>query len=106
LSPASASSPSFEKIVATRACDRLHGDRQAVGDGSVRATLGHEGEDLALAWREAREPLLVRASADDLLNDRGIDGGPTKGSGDVTVAFGSVWATSEHGAVIRIDPAN
>jgi hypothetical protein len=27
-----------------------------------------------------------------------------RGSGDVAVAFGSVWATSEHGSVIRLDP--
>ena len=27
-----------------------------------------------------------------------------RGSGDVAVAFGSVWATSEHGQVLRLDP--
>jgi hypothetical protein len=26
------------------------------------------------------------------------------GTGDVTVAFGSVWATSEHGRVMRLAP--
>ena len=54
-------------------------------------------------WVRGTDPFLVRI---DPVTAEIVDQIPgDNGTGDVTVAFGSVWATSEHGAVIRIDPA-
>jgi hypothetical protein len=53
-------------------------------------------------WVRGTDPFLVRidpASA-EVVDDIGGD----HGTGDVTVAFGSVWATSEHGRVMRFSP--
>lgn len=54
-------------------------------------------------WVRGTDPFLVRIDPETAeLVDR-IDG--DHGTGDVTVAFGSVWATSEHGRVMRLTPA-
>ena len=53
-------------------------------------------------WVRGTDPFLVRIDpATAEIVDR-IEG--DHGTGDVTVAFGSVWATSEHGRVMRFEP--
>lgn len=53
-------------------------------------------------WVRGTDPFLVRIDpATAEIVDR-IEG--DHGTGDVTVAFGSVWAASEHGRVMRFDP--
>jgi hypothetical protein len=53
-------------------------------------------------WVRGTDPFLVRIdpATGELVDE--IDG--EHGTGDVAVAFGSVWATSEHGLVMRITP--
>jgi hypothetical protein len=53
-------------------------------------------------WVRGTDPFLVRLdpSTGEIVDE--LDLGD--GSGDVTVAFGSVWATSETGELVRIDP--
>jgi len=53
-------------------------------------------------WVRATDPFLVRLdpATGDVIETIDVP----RGSGDVAVAFGSVWATSEHGSVIRLDP--
>ncbi len=54
-------------------------------------------------WVRATDPFLVRIDPVTAEVVETID--MPRGSGDVAVAFGSVWATSEHGQVLRLDPA-
>lgn len=53
-------------------------------------------------WVRATDPFLVRVDPSSAEVVESID--VPRGSGDVAVAFGSVWATSEHGQVLRLDP--
>lgn len=53
-------------------------------------------------WVRADDPFLVRIDPDTNEVVERLDA--AKGWGDVTVAFGSVWATVENGEVIRLDP--
>src|SRR4029453_19213323 len=48
-------------------------DRDAVGDTQVRASLGHEGDDLTLARGEPLERVVPVASGDQLLHEAGVD---------------------------------
>lgn len=53
-------------------------------------------------WVRGSEPFLVRIDpGTNEVVDR-IDAG--SGAGDVAVAFGSVWATTERGELIRLEP--
>jgi hypothetical protein len=54
-------------------------------------------------WVRATDPFLVRIDPVTAEVVETID--VPRGSGDVAVAFGSLWATSEHGQVLRLDPA-
>jgi hypothetical protein len=66
----------------------------AVGLGGGVTTTGGQ------VWVRAVEPFLVRIDpATNQVIDR-IDADLS--SGDATVAFGSLWATSEHGQVLRL----
>jgi hypothetical protein len=53
-------------------------------------------------WVRGTDPFLVRIDPETAELVDQIDG--DHGTGDVTVAFGSVWATSEHGRVMRLAP--
>lgn len=68
--------------------------------GSVEVSGGVTASPDAI-WVRAADPFLVRIDPGSGEVIESID--VPRGSGDVTVAFGSVWATSEHGDVIRLD---
>jgi streptogramin lyase len=53
-------------------------------------------------WVRATDPFLVRIDPATGNVIETID--VPRGSDDVAVAFGSVWTTSEHGQVLRLDP--
>lgn len=53
-------------------------------------------------WVRGNDPFLLRIDPATAEIADQIDG--DHGTGDVTVAFGSVWATSEHGRVMRFTP--
>jgi DNA-binding beta-propeller fold protein YncE len=69
--------------------------------GSVEVSGGVAASPDAI-WVRAADPFLVRIDPRSAELLESID--VPRGSGDVTVAFGSVWVTSEHGDVIRLDP--
>src|SRR4051794_36380231 len=61
--------------------DGLLGEREPLGDGPVRSTFGHGGEDVLLA-RGQRVDAIARAStAEELGDDVGIEDGAAGGNG-------------------------
>ena len=54
-------------------------DDERLGDGGVGATFGHEGEEVALAGREAAEGVHFLAAGDALADDLRIEGGAAGG---------------------------
>jgi hypothetical protein len=59
--------------------DRSLGDPQSATDAGVRASFGHQGEDLVLARGEHVEWILDGASSHDLLDETGVDDGSRLG---------------------------
>jgi virginiamycin B lyase len=79
----------------------------ASGDVTAEVDAGTSLEDSSgifaaagAVWVRGTDPFLVRIDPVTGEIVETIDG--NHGTGDVTVAFGSVWATSEHGSVMRI----
>src|SRR5687768_15580696 len=59
--------------------DGAVGDEEGAGDRAVRAALGHEGEDLALARGEGGEPAVAPAAGEELADDLGVQHRPARG---------------------------
>jgi hypothetical protein len=53
-------------------------------------------------WVRGNDPFVVRIDpiSAEIVDEIDVD----QGTGDITVAFGSVWTTTEHGRVMRISP--
>lgn len=69
--------------------------------GSLETSFGMAATEDGI-WVRGLDPMLVRIdpATNEIIDRIGESSGP----GDVTVAFGSVWITSERGEVIRLEP--
>src|SRR5262245_34665205 len=59
--------------------DRAFRDEELAGDAVVRASLGHEGQDLVLPRRQLAEWIVPVTLCNQLLNERRVDHGTTAG---------------------------
>ena len=78
---------------------------EVVASIATGGALGDEGGLAATAeaiWVRAPEPWLVRI--DPATNEVAETIEAVSGPGDVAVAFGSVWVTTERGDLIRLEP--
>src|SRR3954454_13283113 len=61
--------------------DGLLGEREPLGDGSVRSTFGHCGEDVLLTCRQGVDAIARASTAEELGDDVGIEDCAAGGNG-------------------------